>query len=83
MSVPSLDDVLTELEELCGREIDPALNVDALGIDSLVLAEWVYGLEERLNTVLDEDKLHELLDLPIEEIYRQVVNEAGLQPSST
>lgn len=81
MNAPTLDEVMRELEELAGKDVDPKLNVKDLGIDSLVLAEWAFGLQERLNVFIEDERLQGLLDLPIEDIYRELVREAGLQPT--
>lgn len=79
MATPTLDEVLRDLEQLEGRELDPALTVKDLAIDSLTLAEWMFALQERLNVFVDDERLESFLDLSVSEIYEQLVREDGLQ----
>jgi acyl carrier protein len=81
MASPTLDDVVRDLEQLEGRELDPSLTVKDLAIDSLTLAEWMFSLQERLNVYVEDERLESFLDLSVSEIYEQLVREAGLQPT--
>jgi acyl carrier protein len=79
MASPTLDDVVRDLEQLEGRELDPSLTVKDLAIDSLTLAEWMFSLQERLNVYVEDERLESFLDLSVSEIYEQLAREAGLQ----
>jgi acyl carrier protein len=78
MLAPTLDEVLEDLRELAGMEVDPDLTVRELGIDSLALAEWVFTLEQRLNVTVEDERLMNFLDRTVPEIYRELVSGAGL-----
>jgi acyl carrier protein len=80
VKVPTLDEVLQDLSELSGKEVEGSLTVKDLGVDSLELAEWAYSLQERLDVVIEDDRLEELLALPIAGIYEHFLREAGVQP---
>jgi acyl carrier protein len=73
----SLADVVELLEQLSGLEVDPTLTLRELGVDSLELAEWVFTLQERLDIFVDERRLAQLRELPVESIYEELMREAA------
>lgn len=74
---PSLEEVVEELARISGQKVDAGRSVRDLGIDSLVLAEWLFGLQEQLGVTVDDDeRLDELLELPLAQTYERLLAEA-------
>jgi hypothetical protein len=77
MDVPTLQDVIKQLEEISGAEtIDPDVPILTIDdVDSLDLMEWLYGFQEAYPEIPADESLFDEIDesVTLRSVYESVV----------